>query len=57
MMLGFYTLQNFNRWKDVRNVEGSIIATVNDLALRIAWSLRDPMQSDEPEAREAGTVR
>lgn len=44
LMLGFYSIQNFARWKEVRNAEGNVMKTVNDLALRINWSLRDSVQ-------------
>ena len=41
LMLGFYSVQNFARWREVRNVEGDAMGTINDLALQIAWRLRD----------------
>lgn len=41
LMLGFYTMQAFNRWKEARIISVNAMGTINDLALQIAWRIRD----------------
>lgn len=51
LMLGFYSMQNFNRWREVRNVEGNAMGNINDLALQIAWRLRGERSAADSKAR------
>lgn len=41
LMLGFYTMQAFNRWREARKIEGDVMGTINDLSLQISWRLRE----------------
>lgn len=54
LMLGFYTMQSFNRWREVRNTAGNAMGTLNDLALQIAWRIqeRENDENDEKDPEE-----
>jgi predicted membrane chloride channel (bestrophin family) len=56
LMLGFYSVQNINRWNQVRDVQGNVMGTVNDVAYRVALMLPDDNIVDErnDEAEEDG---
>jgi len=41
MMLGFYTSTMYGRWTAVRNKEGEALRKINDIALRIAWKVKE----------------
>jgi hypothetical protein len=55
LMLGFYMIQNLNRWTNVRNVERNTMGTVNDLALRISWNFRDRVGQEEENETSGDT--
>jgi len=40
LMLGFYTIQAFTRWREARTIAGNAMGTINDLALQIALRIR-----------------
>lgn len=47
LMLGFYTSALFNRWWQVRTLEGVVIGRINDLSVQIAALVRDkPIGND-----------
>ena len=38
LMLGFYSVQNMNWWNQVRDIQSTVMGTINDVAVRISWS-------------------
>ena len=51
LMLGFYTMQVFNRWREARAIEGNAMGTINDLALQLAWRIGDTQNTNEKRRR------
>ena len=52
LMLGFFTVQCFARWREVRNTANGVFRTINNLALQIAWNLPDAILLDAVEEHE-----
>lgn len=54
LMLGFYTMQAFNRWREARNIEGDAMGAINNLALQISGRIRDNVLDDVNEEQDDG---
>jgi predicted membrane chloride channel (bestrophin family) len=52
LMLGFYTMQVFNRWREARAIEGNAMGTINDIALQLAWRIKHTPINEKNEKNE-----